>query len=93
MLFRSRLPDANEAECRSRTARAVLELLSDPSLALPGRGESGIRPRDIAILVLRGYEAELLAAELHALHIPAVFTRTGNIFDSEDERELLTRCV
>lgn len=85
-----RLPDANEAECRSRTARAVLELLSDPSLALPGRGESGIRPRDIAILVLRGYEAELLAAELHALHIPAVFTRTGNIFGSEDARELLT---
>ncbi len=85
-----RLPEGNADECRRRTVAAVLELLTDSSLRLPDRGESGIRPRDIAILVLNGYEAEQLADELHQHHVPAVFTRTGNVFASEDARELLT---
>lgn len=85
-----RLHDANADECRRCTVAAVLELLTDTSLEVPGRGESGIRPRDIAILVLNGYEAEQLAGELHQHHVPAVFTRTGNVFASEDARELLT---
>lgn len=83
-------PEANEAACRSMAAQKVLELLNDRTFRLPGRGEPGLRPRDIAILTLRGYEAEQLASELHAMRIPAVFTRTGSIFASEDARELLT---
>jgi len=85
-----RLPEANADECRRRTVAAVLELLTDPSLRLPDREEPGIRPRDIAILVRNRYEAEPLADELHQRHVPAVFTRTGNVFASEDARELLT---
>ncbi len=84
-----KLPEAGEAECRRRTVQVVRELLTDPALQIPGQETPGVRPCDIAILVLRGYEAELLADDLHACHIPAVFTRTGNVFASEDARELL----
>ena len=84
------VPGASEDECRALAARKVAELLNDRTLQLPGRTEPGVRPSDIAILVLNNYEAELLAKKLHALRIPAVSTRTGNVFASEDAGELLT---
>ena len=85
-----RVPEAKEDECRAMAVQKVAELLSDRSLQLPGRAEPGLYPSDIAILVLNNYEADLLADKLHALRIPAVSARTGNVFASEDARELLT---
>ena len=85
------LPEAKEDECRAMAARKVAELLNDKTLQLPGRTGPGVRPGDIAILVLNNYEAELIADQLHKLRIPAVAARTGNVFASEDASELL--CV
>ncbi|MDR0932176.1 MAG: UvrD-helicase domain-containing protein [Victivallales bacterium] len=83
-------PEANQEVCQNLVVWKVLELLNDRTIRLSERDEPGIRPGDIAILTLAGYEAQNIAEKLRFLHIPAVFTNVGNIFATEDAKELLT---
>ncbi len=84
-----RLPDANGNRCEELCAGKILELLNS-SWRLPGRTEPGIQPGDIAVLVYTGYEAEDMRRLLGSMGIPAVCTRTPNVFASEDALELQT---
>lgn len=83
-----RLPEAGADECASFCAGQILELLNS-DWRLPGRESPGVRPNDIAVLVYGRYEAERMRDLLGAMRIPAVYTRTGNVFASEDATEFL----
>lgn len=79
-------------QAREAAASAVVYEISR-LLALAGRGRAvlgarALRPSDFAILVTRNADAELFKEQLGRLHIPAVITRTGNIFASDEAREL-----
>lgn len=62
-------------------------------LALSGKGQAKLgdrplRPADVAILVLKNDDAQRLKDRLSALHIPAVLTKSGNVFHSREAHEL-----
>ena len=69
----------------------VYELSRLLDLAGQGRavlGTRALKPSDFAILVTRNADAQLFKEQLGRLQIPAVITRTGNIFASDEAREL-----
>ncbi len=82
-------PRAGADACRDACADRILALLEDRTLRIPGRDAPGIRPDDIAVLVLQGYEAEAIRIRLNRRGVPAVFTRLGNVFATDEAEELL----
>ncbi len=74
-----RVPDASAELCRQLATAKTLELLAE-----------GFRPRDIALLVFTNREGDELCRLLRGANVPAVFTRVGSVFSSEDATELLT---
>ena len=84
--------------CRT-AAEQILAMLLDPSWKIPEEpdGESGagrpprpLRPGDFAVLMFENHELSVMKEALSRLGIPAVLTRTGNVFDSEEAKELRT---
>jgi len=62
-------------------ALEIRRLLDDPETTLK---ERRIKPSDIAVLVQRHVEADLIHRALAALNIKAVRQSTGNVFDSDE---------
>lgn len=81
-------PEAGDDDLRDACADRILALLADRSLRIPGR-EPGIRPDDIAVLTLQWREAEAIRDRLNRRGVPAVITRTGNVFASPETGELI----
>jgi exodeoxyribonuclease V beta subunit len=63
----------------------LLELSGKGLATLGGRK---IQPCDFAILVLRNSDAQTLKDRLTQLNIPAVLTKSGNVFHGDEAREL-----
>lgn len=82
----------NKDQARDAAAgAAVCEIARLLDLAARGQaalGDRPVRPSDIAILVTRNVDAQLFKDELGALQIPAVITRSENIFATEEAREV-----
>ena len=82
------LPEANAELLRRSAAGQILAMLNDPEWRIPGDPPRRLRPGDFAVLVFNGFEAEAMKTELNQYGIPAVFSRTGNVFASGDAAEL-----
>jgi len=84
----------NKAKAKEKIARSVaseisrlLQLSDQRSLFI---GDEPVKASDIAVLVRRNSEAELIQKELSSLRIPAIIYSTTNVFASWECKELIT---
>ncbi|MCP3952226.1 MAG: UvrD-helicase domain-containing protein, partial [Desulfobacterales bacterium] len=86
--------DKSPTKDQAREAAAgatVYEIARLLNLAAHGQarlGDRPVRPSDIAILVTRNVDAQLFKDQLGQLQIPAVITRSENIFATNEAREV-----
>jgi len=77
---------------KEKIAKAVSEeIVRIINLSDEGRlslGERPVKASDIAVLVRRNTEVELIKRELSSLHIPTIIYSTTNVFDSWECREV-----
>ena len=84
-------PGQLAASTISLCAKEIRKMLTDPSIRLPDRLDSGVRPGDFAVLVFSAFEGEQVQAALAEYGIPSVIANAGNVFDSAAAEEL--ECV
>jgi len=77
------------------TACEILRLLLAGQKNKALIGQKPVQPEDIAVLVRTHHQAQTVLEELKRLHIPCVIYNTGNIFTTDEAREiyLLLRAI
>lgn len=75
-----RLPDDGHGNWAEFVARETVNVLSDETLTIGGKD---VRPRHIAILVMKHWEAAEVQQALLKAGVNAVRQSTGNVFDAE----------
>ncbi len=70
------------------TTREISWILEQANNGSATIGGERIKPSDIAILVLRNKDARDLKRSLIRLNIPAVMTKSGNVFHTHEAREI-----
>jgi exodeoxyribonuclease V beta subunit len=79
---------------RRAVAAEIVRLLGGGlRLRRPGRGggpdeDRPLRPSDVAVLVRTNQQAEQMQQALRAVRVPAVVSRAGDVFDSDEMEEL-----
>src|SRR6056297_1373718 len=77
-----------ELACQ-HTAQKIYELLNNPDYQITANGgKRRIMPEDIAILVDKHTKAEDIKEELKKWNIPVTIQATGNIFATEEARDM-----
>ena len=84
--------ETTKTKAKEDISKAVAEEISKLiQLSEEGRlliGDIPLKASDIAVLVRRNFEADLIQKELSLLHIPTIIYSTTNIFDSRESREM-----
>ena len=70
-------------------AREVSRLLGFAEGGVAYLGERPVEPKDIAVLVRKHEEAQLIKEVLNERGIPAVIQKTGHIFSSQEAKQLM----
>ncbi len=82
----------NKKKAAEAVVQAVVSeistILSLSARGLARIGDRPVRPSDFAVLVTRHRDALLFKDPLARLNIPAVFAKTGNVFQTEEAREI-----
>lgn len=70
------------------TVNEISRLLQLSMIGKASVGDRPLQPSDIAILVLKNEDAQMVKAHLSKLSIPAVVTQTGNVFETDEAKDL-----
>ncbi len=83
---------SNKEEAAFEAARAtVCETVRLLELARAGRARIGprvVQPSDIAVLVTRNADAQMMHEKLSAAHVPSVLKKSGSVFHSTDAEDI-----
>ena len=80
-------PSAAEAACAA-TVSEIKALVSPDATARIG--EERVQPKHITVLVRKNAQATQIQNALHAVGVPAVVSRSGNVFESEEATDFRT---